>query len=255
MHTKNESWIEIKNVSLDIPIYNTDKSFRSSLINKYIGGNIKTNKNMVQVQALRNISFSLKKGDRLGLIGHNGAGKSTLLNVLAGIYRPVIGNVEHNGTITPLFNLTPGLDPVDTGLENIYTIGMYLGMDKEEIRSKIDEIVAFTELEDFINLPVRTYSNGMVARLSFGVATSLEADILLIDEGIIGAGDDSFAKKAKTRLDKFYDKINILVLASHSRDLIKQLCNKAILLEHGNIKAFDTVERVFELYDSQIQSG
>jgi ABC-type polysaccharide/polyol phosphate transport system ATPase subunit len=251
----NTSWVEINNVSIDIPIYNTDRSFRSTLANKYIGGNIKTSSKLVQVQALHNISFKLQKGDRLGLIGHNGAGKSTLLNVLAGIYKPMHGTFRHNGHITPLFNLTPGLDPVDTGRENIYTIGMYLGMSQQEITSKIDEIVDFTELQDFINLPVRTYSNGMLARLSFGIATSLEPDILLIDEGIIGAGDDAFAKKAKHRLDSFYDKINILVLASHSRDLIKQLCNKALLLDHGVMKALDTVENIFDLYDSTILQG
>lgn len=241
------SWIEVKDVTIDIPVYNTERSFRSALVSNYIGGSIKQTSNAVIVRALSNISLSLKSGDRLGLVGHNGAGKSTLLSLLAGIYKPLHGSVTHNGRITPMFNMTPGLDPVDTGLENIKTIGTFLGMTKKEIKDKTEEIIAFSELQDFIHLPVRTYSSGMVARLSFGVATALEPDILLIDEGI-GAGDDSFAKKAKQRLEDFYNRINILVLASHSRGLIRQLCNKAILLEHGQIIAAGTVDEIFNIY-------
>ncbi len=241
------SWIEVKNVTIDIPVYNTDRSFRSVLVSNYIGGSLKQTSNAVIVRALSNINLSLKSGDRLGLVGHNGAGKSTLLSLLAGIYKPLHGSVRHQGRITPLFNLTPGLDPVDTGLENIKTIGMFLGMNKQEIAKKTEEIINFSELQDFINLPVRTYSSGMVARLSFGIATALEPDILLIDEGI-GAGDDSFALKAQKRLEDFYNRINILVVASHSRGLIRQLCNKAILLEHGQITAAGSVDEIFDIY-------
>jgi lipopolysaccharide transport system ATP-binding protein len=242
-----QSWIELKNVSINIPIYGAEKSFRGALINKYVGGNLKNTNNVISVQALENINLKLTAGDRLGLIGHNGAGKSTLLSVLAGVYKPLQGTVTYKGRITPLFNLAPGLDPVDTGLENIKTVGMFLGMSKDEIKRKTQDIIDFTELSEYINLPVRTYSAGMIARLTFGIATSLEPDILLIDEGI-GAGDHSFAAKAKQRLEDFYNKINIIVVASHSSELIKQLCNKAILLEHGKIVAAGSVDDILKIY-------
>lgn len=242
-----QSWIEVKDVSIDIPIYGTDKSFRSAIVDRCVGGNLQKTKNSISIQALDNINLKLESGDRLALIGHNGAGKSTLLSVLAGIYKPEKGSVTHSGSVTPLFNISPGMDLVDTGLENIMTIGMFLGMSKKEIKSKMQSIIDFTELADFIHLPLRTYSAGMIARLTFGIATSLEPDILLIDEGI-GAGDQSFANKAKSRLEDFYNKIDIIVLASHSNDLIRQLCNKAILLEHGKIIASGTVDEVLSIY-------
>ena len=245
-----QSWIELKNVSINIPIYGADKSFRSALVKRYVGGNLKHSNNHVSVQALDSINIRLNSGDRLGLIGHNGAGKSTLLSVLAGVYKPEQGTVSYQGKITPLFNLAPGMDTVDTGLENIITIGMFLGMSKQEILAKTESIIEFTELADYIHLPVRTYSAGMVARLTFGIATALEPDILLIDEGI-GAGDQSFANKAKQRLEDFYKKINIIVVASHSNDLIRQLCNKAILLEHGKIKAYGTVDEILKIYSPE----
>lgn len=245
-----QSWIELKNVSINIPIYGADKSFRSALVKRYVGGNLKHSNNHVSVQALDSINIRLNSGDRLGLIGHNGAGKSTLLSVLAGVYKPEQGTVSYQGKITPLFNLAPGMDTVDTGLENIITIGMFLGMSKQEILAKTESIIEFTELADYIHLPVRTYSAGMVARLTFGIATALEPDILLIDEGI-GAGDQSFANKAKQRLEDFYKKINIIVVASHSNDLIRQLCNKAILLEHGKIKAYGTVDDILKIYSPE----
>jgi ABC-type polysaccharide/polyol phosphate transport system ATPase subunit len=248
-----ESWIELKNVCINIPIYGADKSFRSAIVNRYVGGNLKRSNNIISVQALDAINLKLNSGDRLGLIGHNGAGKSTLLSVLAGVYKPEIGSVACKGKITPLFNLAPGMDPVDTGLENIMTVGMYLGMSKQEIKDKTESIVEFTELSDYINLPVRTYSAGMIARLTFGIATSLEPDILLIDEGI-GAGDHSFAHKAKQRLEAFYNKINIIVVASHSSELIKQLCNKAILMEHGKIIASGTVDEILNIYSPEVNT-
>lgn len=243
------AWIKVNNVSIDIPIYNPDRSFRSALVSKYVGGNINATKKLIAVEALRNIDFSLQEGDRLGLIGHNGAGKSTLLNTLAGIYKPVYGSIQHSGRITPLFHTSPGLDPVDSGINNIYSMGMFFGMTRKQIKAKLQEIIDFTQLQDFIHLPVRTYSTGMVARLGFAVATCLEPDILLVDEGI-GAGDEAFARKAKDSLDNLYKKVKIVILASHSRELIKKMCNKAILLEHGKMVACDSVDKVFEIYDA-----
>lgn len=246
------AWIKVNNVSIDIPIYSQDRSFRSALVSKYIGGNINTNGNKISIQALRNINFSLKEGDRLGLIGHNGAGKSTLLNTLGGIYKPLTGSIEHSGRITPLFHSSPGMDSVDSGINNIYTVGMFFGMTKKQITAKLDEIIDFTQLQDYIHLPVRTYSTGMIARLSFAIAACLEPDIMLVDEGI-GAGDESFARKAKSSLDNLYKKVKIIILASHSRELIHQMCNKAILLEHGRMLAFGDIDEVFDIYDKHTQ--
>ena len=243
------NYIELQNVSIEIPVFDASRSFRHSLAN-HLGGDISRNKKKkVCVNALRNISFSLQSGDRLGLIGHNGAGKTTLLRLLAHIYRPTEGQYICRGRVTSLFNINLGMDLDDTGIENIRTIGMFLGMTKKEIAGKRDEIIAFSELGDFIHLPLRTYSSGMLTRLSFALATALKPDILLMDEEI-GAGDANFADKAEKRLSNFYEGISTLVLASHSEELIKKLCNKALLLEHGRIKAFGNVEEVISVYQT-----
>lgn len=243
--------IKVENLSVNIPIIGPDRSFRTTLRNKYIGGNINRSEtnSQVAITALNNINFSLHSGDRLGLIGHNGAGKTTLLNVLAGIYKPVTGNIMFNGKVTPLFNCAPGIDKDDTGLENIRTICMYFGMDPKEIAAKTPDIINFTELQDYINLPVRTYSSGMLARLSFAVATSLQPDILLLDEGI-SVGDQRFAHKARQRLQDFYKTIDVMICASHSNELIRELCNKAMLLNHGSIVAFGDVDEILDIYTS-----
>lgn len=244
--------IELKNVTINIPIFDSNRSLRRALysksIGKLVGGALcESSKKHVFVRALHDINLKIESGDRIGLIGHNGAGKSTLLNVLAGIYQPHSGTIKTQGKVTPLFNPNLGLDMDDTGYDNIHTMGMYNGLNKKEIADKRDEIIAFSELGDFIHSPVRTYSSGMVVRLSFAIVTSLEPEILLMDEGI-GAGDANFAAKAAKRLDSFYKKINILVLASHSDQLIKQLCNKAILLEQGMIVKTGAVNEVLDYY-------
>ncbi|OGO93222.1 MAG: ABC transporter ATP-binding protein [Coxiella sp. RIFCSPHIGHO2_12_FULL_44_14] len=241
------TYLEVERLTVDIPIYHTSRSFRSVLANR-LGGKINRQKTgQVSIRALDNISFRVEHGDRLGLIGHNGAGKTTLLRLLAGVYKPLQGIYRFQGKITPLFNISIGLDLDDTGIDNIFTIGTYLGMPKTEIRHKKNEIIEFSELGDFIRLPVRTYSTGMMTRLSFAIATAINPDILLMDEGI-GAGDASFAEKAQKRLESFYSRMNILVIASHAEELIRRLCTKAILLEHGKMIACGAVEYVLELY-------
>jgi len=244
-----DAFLEVNSLTIDIPILDASRSFRTTLMHRYIGGQIKRNEKsrQVSVRALDNISFRLEKGDRLGLIGHNGAGKTTLLRLLSGVYKPLRGTYHYRGKITPLFNISLGLDLDESGIDNIHTVGMYLGLSKQEIQRKMDEIIAFSELGDFIHLPVRTYSAGMLARLSFAVATSVESDILLMDEEI-GAGDASFAEKAQERLKSLYSKMSIIVIASHAEDIIRKLCNKAILLEHGKIVAFKGVDEVLKLY-------
>jgi len=248
-----EIFLEASNITLDVPIFDVDKSFRKSIINYCTGGQIMvdpTKNRQVNVRALENVNFQLVSGDRLGLIGHNGAGKTSLLRILAKVYSPSKGHLTSNGKVTSLFNMSIGLELDDTGIENISTVGMYLGMTPKEIENKRAEIIEFSDLGDFIHLPIRTYSSGMQLRLSFAIATALEPEILLLDEGI-SAGDALFAEKAKTRIDEFYKRLNILVIASHSDTLIKKLCNKALLLEHGKVKAYGNVDDVLETYSHQ----
>src|SRR3990167_9761831 len=240
--------LDVKNVTVDIPVFDASRSLRKLIYNRCVGGQIKkTTGKHVCVRALDDISFSLKKGDRLALVGHNGAGKSTLLNALGGIYLPHKGTINTIGSVTSLFNISLGLDVDDTGYENIYTIGMYYGLSKDMIDTKKSEIIEFSELGDYIYLPARTYSSGMLLRLSFAIVTALEPEILLMDEGI-GVGDASFAKKTTARLEQFYDRAGIMVIASHSDGQVKQMCNKALLLEHGKVVGFGDVDNILSLY-------
>jgi len=240
--------IEVSHVTVDIPVFDSSRSLRREFCSRFLGGEVaRTSDKHVRVRALDDISFKLVEGDRLGLIGHNGSGKSTLLNVLSRIYMPERGMVKINGKVTPLFNVTLGLDSDDTGYQNIYTIGMYYGLSKAELDLRREDIIEFSELGDFIHLPVRTYSSGMLLRLSFAIVTSMRPDILVIDEGI-GAGDAQFTKKAKARLENFYEGLSIMVMASHSNDLIKSMCNKAMLLERGKCLKIGDVDEVLELY-------
>jgi ABC-2 type transport system ATP-binding protein/lipopolysaccharide transport system ATP-binding protein len=199
------------------------------------------------VQALDRVSFTLNHGDRVGLVGHNGAGKTTLLRVLAGIYEPNEGRVEIEGSIAPLFDITLGMDPESSGYENIMLRGLFLGLTDREIHDRLDDISAFTELGDFLKLPIRTYSAGMRMRLAFAVATSIHPDILLLDEGI-GAGDAGFLQKAKQRLDDFTSKAAIIVLASHSEDLLSRMCQTSVLMEHGRVLQVGETAEILEAY-------
>ncbi len=251
-------YIDVRNVTIDIPIFDTNRSLRKSLFNRCtgkLGGQIQlSSRNHAYVRALHDVSFRLNEGDRLGLIGHNGSGKTTLLNTLAGIYLPHQGTIYTKGKITQLFNPSLGLDIEDTGYENIYAMGLFLGLSRIAIDKKIDEIIEFSELGDFIHSPVRTYSAGMQLRLSFAIITTLEPEILLLDEGI-GAGDAGFANKAAARMESFYERVSILVIASHSDALIKQLCNKAMLLEHGKILKFGAIDEVLDFYQERVSSS
>lgn len=203
------------------------------------------------VTALRDISFELREGDRLGLMGHNGGGKTTMLRLLAGAYPPTQGRVTSVGSISTLFNTTPGLSLDGTGRENLTTCGLYLGMTKQEIAAKMDEIIEFAELGDFIDLPVRTYSAGMVTRLGFSIATAVEPEILLLDEGL-ATGDAAFAAKAQEKLNEFISRASILVIASHSEPLLASMCTRCLLLEHGRIVAEGPVEAMFEKYRTEL---
>ncbi|HKT17933.1 MAG TPA: ABC transporter ATP-binding protein [Stellaceae bacterium] len=247
----------LENVRVDYPIYGAStRSFRQAIFAR-TGGLIRRegeHQRRVVVRALDNITFQLEHGDRLGLLGHNGAGKSTLLRVLAGVYEPVSGRIEVEGRISPLFNASPGLDGDDTGYENIKTCGMYLGMSAVEVARKLPQIVEFCELGNYLALPVRTYSQGMLTRLGFAIATSIDPDILLLDEGL-ATGDARFAERAERRMQELIDRSSILVIASHSMQMIRDICNKAMLMERGQIVAFGPIDEVIDQYSAQAQEA
>jgi ABC-type polysaccharide/polyol phosphate transport system ATPase subunit len=242
--------IIVDDIHVEFPIYGSARSLRQTLFARATGGLIQRDASRhrrVVVQALSGVSFTLREGDRLGLVGGNGAGKSTLLKVLAGVYQPAAGQVLVSGKITSCFDLLPGLDPEDTGYENIVTGCLLLEMPSEAIERTIADIEEFSELGEYLSLPVRTYSAGMMARLGFALATAVEPGILLVDEGI-GAGDARFAKRASERLGAFVQRSSILVLASHSEALIRDWCNKAALIDAGRLLLIGEVDEVLKAY-------
>ena len=249
------SYIICKEVSLAYPVYDIDaRSFKRGLANIATGGRFSNeNGNKVKVNALNNISFHLKKGDRLGLIGHNGAGKSTLLRTLSGVYEPLQGQVLVDGSISSLINVSVGMQPTLTGYENIHMRGLILGLDKSQIEMITKDVEEFTELGNFLSMPVKTYSSGMMLRLAFGLSTALIPDILLVDE-VIGTGDAGFIDKAKNRMHQFVNRSNIMVLSSHSTDIIRQFCNRVLWLEHGSIRMLGDTHTVMQTYEEFVHA-
>ncbi len=249
--------IVLDKVCVDFPIYDSDRSLRKLLFRSSIGGVIskdESRRHRVTIRALDNLSFELHEGDRLGLIGQNGAGKSTLLRVMSGGYRPSSGRIIIDGEVASLLTLGVGFDVEDTGLENIYTGCLFYGMSPARIREKTGEIAEFTELGEYLRMPVRTYSSGMQVRLSFAIATAIDPDILLLDE-VLGAGDAQFMVKAQRRIEQLMEKASLMVLASHSSAVIRQLCNKALFLRAGHIEEFGEAESVITAYDRFIAAG
>jgi ABC-type polysaccharide/polyol phosphate transport system ATPase subunit len=243
----------LEGVHVEFPIYAAQRSLRKALFARAAGGLIERDNashSRVVVRALNDFSLELNEGDRLGLVGHNGAGKSTVLKVMAGVYEPVIGRVLATGKITPCFDILPGLDLEDTGYENIITGGLLLGMSRTDIETKISDIEQFSELGEYLSLPLRTYSAGMLVRLGFSVATAMDPGILLIDEGI-GAVDARFAERASERLREFIDRSSVLVVASHSDELIRSWCNMAALLDGGRLVQMGPVEEILEAYHAK----
>lgn len=209
-------------------------------MNVATGGKIASDSGkQVIIQSLTDINLSIKKGDRIGLIGHNGAGKSTLLRVLSGVYSPSSGKMDIQGKVVSLLDISVGLDGESTGFENIMLRGVLLGLSPKEIENKINDIAEFSELGNFLNMPIRTYSSGMVMRLAFSIITSFPADIILMDEWL-SVGDTNFSQKAKKRLEEMVEQSSILIIASHDPNMINRLCNKVITLEHGTIKHIES---------------
>jgi ABC-type polysaccharide/polyol phosphate transport system ATPase subunit len=248
------SRIELANVTLDFPALLYKGGRQAATHASVTGGRLSVSeRGRAQVRALEDVSICLKPGDRLALIGHNGAGKTTLLRVMAGLYTPTVGRVRIDGRIAPLLNLGFGLDMDETGYDNIWVRGLFLGMSREEVGRKLESIAEFSELGDFLHLPMRTYSAGMRARLAFAVSTHVDADVLLLDE-VVATGDASFFRKASEQLRNLANQSRILVLASHSSVVLRDLCTKGLLLEHGTVKASGPLDQVLETYKQSLKA-
>jgi ABC-2 type transport system ATP-binding protein len=232
---------------VDFPIFDAKSRSLKKTVLGLVGGNIETAARVPIIEALRDITLNLEHGARVGLVGHNGAGKSTLLRLLAGIYEPTRGIADVRGRVAPVFDLGVGMDPEISGLENIIVRGLFLGMTRKEMEERIDDIADFTELGDFLRMPLRTYSTGMRIRLALGVVTSIDPEILILDEGI-GAVDAAFLSKSKKRLAELVERAGLLVFASHSDEFLRDLCDTAIWMEHGRIRKHGEIEEVLRAY-------
>jgi ABC-2 type transport system ATP-binding protein len=236
-----------KDACVDFPIFDAKSRSLKKTVMGLVGGNISSETKVPIIEALRDITLTLEHGARVGLVGHNGAGKSTLLRLLAGIYEPTRGFAEVRGRVAPVFDLGVGMDPEVSGLENIIVRGLFLGMTRKQMEDRIDDIAEFTELGDFLRLPLRTYSTGMRIRLALGVVTSIDPEILILDEGI-GAVDAAFLEKSKNRLAELVERAGLLVFASHSDEFLRELCDTAIWMEHGRIREHGELSDVLAAY-------
>jgi ABC-type polysaccharide/polyol phosphate transport system ATPase subunit len=245
--------IILKNVSIQIPIYDIGgSSLRKAIISRTIGGRFARSGSHLMVDALRDISFEAHNGDRIALIGNNGSGKSTLLRVLSDVYPPTSGIVQVVGDVSPMFDATLGMSMDATGIENIWICGRIWGLSPTQIKNSLNDINDFTELGDYLNIPVRTYSTGMMLRLAFAIATVRDPEILLLDE-IVGVGDAAFFEKAFNRLQGIIRRSKILFLASHADDILRKICDKAIWLDHGHLVQYGEFEEVVAAYRSQAE--
>jgi ABC-2 type transport system ATP-binding protein/lipopolysaccharide transport system ATP-binding protein len=252
--------IRATDIHLDLPIYGGKaRSLKHMLFKSaqmigtarppaQVGGVIEAEAGgKVVIKALDGVSFTLHEGDRVGLVGHNGAGKTTLLRVVAGIFEPVAGVLEVTGAVTPMFSLTDGMDMEASGYENIWIRGQILGCTRAFITTCVDDVVEFCQLGDFLHMPLRTYSAGMLVRLGFAIATALKPEILVMDE-MIGAGDAAFFERARVRLTRFIETAGILMVATHSPDILRTWCNKVMWLAHGKLVAIGDVEETLTAY-------
>lgn len=240
----------LRNVTLDYPIYGSaPRMLTRKLLSLASAGKINDKYNTIR--ALDDVTLNLQPGDRLGVVGGNGAGKTTLLRTLAGIYHPTRGIRQVKGKITTLISSGFGMDAESTGYQNIILAGIAMGYTKEQMKSKFEDIERFTELGGFLRMPIKTYSAGMRLRLAFAVSTSIDPEILIIDEGI-GAGDAEFYKKAIKRIKVFLNKASILVIASHADGLLKQFCNKGIHMEGGKVVFEGSLESTLKHRNKQL---
>lgn len=243
------AYIKAENLNIEMPVYDlSGRSMKLRVLGSFKNERLSSNHGITVVKALQNLHFEFGNGDRVGLVGRNGAGKSTLLRVLAGIYEPTYGTLITKGRAVALLDMGLGMDETLSGYDNIRLRGTLLGMSSAEIRDKTEEIADFTDLNDYLYLPIRTYSSGMRIRLAFAISTALDPEILLLDE-VIGVGDAAFLDKANKRLKEFQQRAKIVFVASHSNQVIRDMCNKAIWLDSGKQMMVGPVEEVISAYE------
>jgi ABC-type polysaccharide/polyol phosphate transport system ATPase subunit len=248
------AFVRATNVCVSYPVFTAaSRSLKTNLLSQLTGGKIDAKSSRyVEIGAVDHVNFTFRPGDRVALIGHNGSGKSTLLRTIARIYHPSAGRMQVNGKVAALFDTSFGLDFESSGYENIYLRGLLLGVRRDQMHNRIEEISQFTELGRFLDLPLRTYSAGMVARLAFAISTAVAADVLLIDEGI-GAVDEAFMDKAEERLKQFVASSPIVMLASHKEELARDICRRGIVMERGRIAYDGDIEDAL-LYYGELKS-
>ncbi len=239
----DDTIIEVSNVSMEFFTRDEKIDNLKELFVRLIKGKAKRR----AVKVLNDVSFSVKKGESIGLIGHNGAGKSTLLKLIAEIYKPTKGTVKVRGKVAPLLNLGAGFDPESSAKENVYLNGAILGYSRKEIAKKYEEIVEFAELGDYMHIPIKNFSSGMVARLGFAIAIDVNPDILLVDE-ILSVGDENFRQKCARKVNELREKGVTFVIVSHNMGQVKALCQKAIWIENSEVMAYGNVNEVCEKY-------
>lgn len=241
--------IDASAVSVSYPVYSgRSRSLKAQLL-RTVGGRLSLDEDRLVVKALEDVSISLGSGDRVALIGGNGAGKSTLLRVLAGILEPTTGELHKRGNVSSLLDMSMGMDPEATGYENIVMRSVFLGATFGEAKARIAEIEDFSELGDYLSLPMRTYSAGMRLRLSFAIAMAVQPEVLVIDE-MIGAGDAAFAAKAHARLQEVVNRLEILILATHALAMAQNMCTRGVVLHHGRMIADTSVDEAIEIYQN-----
>lgn len=242
--------VEVKNVSI---LFNLNKE-KVDNIKEYFVKLVTRKLMFTEFWALKDISFTVEKGERLGILGFNGAGKSTLLKTVAGVLKPTKGTVKVQGIIAPLLELGAGFDSNYSGKENIFLYGATMGYSRKYIESKYDEIVEFSELKDFIDVPIKNYSSGMRARLGFAIATAVEPEVLILDE-VLSVGDAKFRNKSEAKVKSMIDKGVTVLFVSHNTDQVRRLCDKAIILDKGTIIANGEVNEVCDIYDKLVGNG
>lgn len=228
--------ITITDLTVDFAVFGSRaRSIKNTIMEQAAGGLVTAGaRDIVTVRALDGLNLQINDGDRIGLVGHNGSGKTTLLRVLAGIYKPVSGTARIDGSVGTILDPSAGIDFEATGMDNIYLRGAILGLHRKQVSRLIDGIAEFSELGEFLHLPMKTYSTGMIARLTFAMSTAIQNEILLIDEGI-GAGDAAFQDKAQQRIEGLFSQTSIILLASHSEELLSRYCNRRITLSQGTL--------------------
>ena len=237
--------IELDNLSLIFRVrQNRRVSFKDFIVHRMFHKSVNP---FVEVRALSNINLTVREGDRLGIVGHNGAGKSTMLKMLAGIYPPTAGERRVNGEISSLFDLNLGFEPEASGWENIAYRGFLQGETPKTLKAKLPGIAEFSELGDSLNSPVRHYSSGMLVRLAFSVATAIDPEILLVDE-VLSAGDMAFQKKCRRRMEEMIERAHLIVMVNHDLDAVLRFCNRAIWLDHGQIRLEGSADYVVSSY-------